>query len=562
MSDPCHVWLGLGDDDGTNSVIDGGLDTSGNPGHFDFTSSAWHWNVNDRSGPDKDFDNDRDSITNAGVISGGVVTGHGADKVTNTGTIYGTLDTATFNWISDVAAYASAAVDLSIYQADDNDTVVNKGTITGMPGQGLIWTGLGSDTVDNAGYVEGISTGLHGDTIYTPYGPVDILPPSNAALFDADTVINSGTVHFDIWTGAGDDKIYNRATGKVLTGNINGDEGNDYIENAGFVKLMVSGGEGSDIIRNTGTIGSEVQLGYDADNNQLLNDKLIGGDVTGGSFSGGDNTIENKGNILGNIWLLSGHDIVRNLGSGRIDGSIRLGAGTDEFYGNASQEKVIDEGGGDTYMMGAGDDRVTYGTGSIDGASNSFDGGLGVDTLDFSGLTVANYTTSTINLAAPLTQSASFSGPHAQSDVLRGFENILAGGGDDTITGSDSANVISGGDGADRITGGKGQDTLTGGGGADTFVFSSMADSTPGAADVITDFEHGVDKIALQFITAQVFFPYADHFGAVVTGHGMWRITHVGNNTVLEVTADADAAPDLIIHFNGNITLTADDFVF
>src|SRR5262249_33307937 len=63
--------------------------------------------------------------------------------------------------------------------------------------------------------------------------------------------------------------------------------------------------------------------------------------------------------------------------------------------------------------------------------------------------------------------------------------------------------------GANVMVGGLGADTLTGGAGADTFKFTSMKDSvndTTSAGqpkwDVITDFEHGTDKIDLSKIDA------------------------------------------------------------
>ncbi len=58
------------------------------------------------------------------------------------------------------------------------------------------------------------------------------------------------------------------------------------------------------------------------------------------------------------------------------------------------------------------------------------------------------------------------------------------------------ANTIVGNDAANTISGKSGFDTLTGGGGADTFVFAHKLNATLNLA-TITDFEHGVDRIAL-----------------------------------------------------------------
>lgn len=61
-----------------------------------------------------------------------------------------------------------------------------------------------------------------------------------------------------------------------------------------------------------------------------------------------------------------------------------------------------------------------------------------------------------------------------------------------SIKGFDGDDTLLGGNGADELTGGNGADKLTGGNGPDVFIFAA-ADET----DVITDFEDGLDTIAL-----------------------------------------------------------------
>ena len=63
------------------------------------------------------------------------------------------------------------------------------------------------------------------------------------------------------------------------------------------------------------------------------------------------------------------------------------------------------------------------------------------------------------------------------------------------IKGTNAANIIVAGIGNDTISGGLGNDTLTGGDGNDTFVFNGKLGSTN--IDTITDFSAGIDKIAL-----------------------------------------------------------------
>lgn len=73
-----------------------------------------------------------------------------------------------------------------------------------------------------------------------------------------------------------------------------------------------------------------------------------------------------------------------------------------------------------------------------------------------------------------------------QNDVIKGLD------GDDFLEGYIGNDTLYGDGGADEIVGGRGNDALYGGIGSDRFVFD-----TNHGADVIYDFEDGVDKIQL-----------------------------------------------------------------
>ena len=100
------------------------------------------------------------------------------------------------------------------------------------------------------------------------------------------------------------------------------------------------------------------------------------------------------------------------------------------------------------------------------------DGGAGIDTLDVSHST----TTNVVNLASGLVDW----GSGGQESALN-FENVIAGAGRSTITGTTGEN---------RIEAGAGNDTMTGLSGADVFVFN-LGDGV----DIITDFENGIDLL-------------------------------------------------------------------
>ena len=73
----------------------------------------------------------------------------------------------------------------------------------------------------------------------------------------------------------------------------------------------------------------------------------------------------------------------------------------------------------------------------------------------------------------------------AGSDVLYG------NAGNDVLDGGSGNDKLYGGTGNDLLDGGTGNDILTGGSGADLFEFGNLRSG----ADIITDFEQGIDKI-------------------------------------------------------------------
>ena len=157
------------------------------------------------------------------------------------------------------------------------------------------------------------------------------------------------------------------------------------------------------------------------------------------------------------------------------------GAGDDVIDGGAGNDKMAGQDGNDTFRGGAGADHM--------------DGGAGVDTVDYgasAGPVVVNLNTGT------------GSGGDATGDTLVDIENLVGSQYNDTLLGNARDNRLSGGagndrmsggDGADVLIGGAGNDQLTGGQHSDTFVFSSQFYANGNAADVVTDFQVGVDVL-------------------------------------------------------------------
>ena len=142
---------------------------------------------------------------------------------------------------------------------------------------------------------------------------------------------------------------------------------------------------------------------------------------------------------------------------------------------------------------------------------------------------------------------------------LTGGITINGGNGDDILWGNDGADIlngdagndkINGGAGNDIINGGLGKDTLTGDLGSDIFKFGSLADSSISASDLITDFEHGLDRIDLSAINLNA-------AGQDVIGN-LTISTSNGFTTIQGKDGNADFKIDL----KGSIVLDIGDFIF
>jgi spore coat protein A, manganese oxidase len=157
-------------------------------------------------------------------------------------------------------------------------------------------------------------------------------------------------------------------------------------------------------------------------------------------------------------------------------GGIRVpgGNGNDVIIGGAGKDDIKTGGGNDRFIATVGD------------GNDQYDAGAGVDTYDLSRTAAA----AIVNLATGRASSL-----ETGTDMLTGFENVIGGGGADTITGNALANLLSGrqgndiivaGAGNDILIGGAGNDTLSGGVGNDTFVFANDF-----GHDIVTDFTVG-----------------------------------------------------------------------
>ncbi|MFO1036545.1 MAG: right-handed parallel beta-helix repeat-containing protein [Geminicoccaceae bacterium] len=245
-------------------------------------------------------------------------------------------------------------------------------------------------------------------------------------------------------------------------------------------------------------------------------------------------------------------------GANTLDGR----AGNDLVSGLAGNDTLKGASGSDTLDGGAGNDRM--------------DGGTGTDTVSYASAAAGI----TVSLATTAQQNTGGSG----LDTLLNVENLTGSRFADHLTGNAGANLLLGGSGGDELRGGAGddrlqggagndwhlegglgRDVLTGGSGNDRFDFDTAADSLPGHADRITDFQ-GVgaatgDLIDLADLPGTLTFRGT----AAFTGIGQVHLVAAGFDTLIEVNLAGDTAPEMAIRVaDGDVQpgqWTAADFI-
>ena len=296
------------------------------------------------------------------------------------------------------------------------------------------------------------------------------------------------------------------------------------------------GGAGVDIF--DGDLGSDVLAGYGG------NDILAGG-------SGAANTL--IGGLGDDVYRVSavGDSLVEYAGEGRdrvettlnaytlrdhIEDLRYTGAGAFTGTGNAAAN-VIEGGAGNDVLIGRGGDDTLL-------------GGQGQDTIDYSAAGAAV----TVRLDVNAVSQDGYGG----RDTLSSIENATGSAFDDTIIGSDGANVLNGGAGRDTLSGGGGNDVLMGGSGVantligglgdDRFIVTAVGDS------VVESAGQGVDTVETSLAAMTL---AANVENLTYTGAG--GFTGTGNASSNTITSGAGA--DTLSGRGGNDTIVAGDGV-
>lgn len=396
----------------------------------------------------------------------------------------------------------------------------------------------------------------------------------------------SGTAQRDVIFGnggydtlrgfGGSDRIYGGDDQDELLGG----DGNDHLE-GGADDDYLYGENGNDAM--SGDDGSDVLIGG------VGNDMLIGGsgdDALRGEagvdyFDGGDGfdfaALALDTATQGAVADLR-NGVVSNDGYGNVETLVSIEGlrGTyyaDRLYGNDAANQ-LSTGVGDIVHGAGGED--TFFVSSL--ARARLDGGSGSDTLWFlqtrtyadgvgAVVTEQAQTGITVNLATSQVVDDGFG---ASAKVV-GFENVLAGGLNDRLTGDGSANILSGDYGDDVIAGGPGTDTLIGGRGADRLIGGGAGDvfswgyyaeffeiGGDTSIDIVQDFSKG-DKLDLRPTGAPLEF-----LGTADFDNARYAIRYEirdGDTYVFSRTYTPLDQVDLEIKLVGIHNLTADDFI-
>ena len=251
---------------------------------------------------------------------------------------------------------------------------------------------------------------------------------------------------------AGDDNLI----GTACADDIDGRDGNNNIDSRGGSDIVTTGSGGDYIVAGTG------------------NDVVLSGAGDDIIFAGDGNDTVRAGNGNDRVFGEAGNDLL--FGEG----------GNDLIDGGAGDDTLFDGEGKDTVLGGVGKDHVVA---ALDQDDDTYEGGSEADTLDISEATQMIV----VNLEA-----RTASGEEIGANVVISFESVIAGSGDDCLTGSSADESLFGGAGNDVLRGEGGEDNLQGGAGNDQVVASLDSENDT------YDGGEGEDTLDLSFATMRV----------------------------------------------------------
>ncbi|MEW6550984.1 MAG: hypothetical protein AB1389_02545 [Campylobacterota bacterium] len=387
-------------------------------------------------------------------------------------------------------------------------------TIFGTAGNNTLSGGSGADSITGGTGVDTIYGGLGDDIVFSSIG--------NDTVYGGD-----GIDTFDLSGRTGIAFVNLGENRSRIDTNSNGDFDTDD-ENDVLFSIEKAIGNSSD---NTiyGDSNTNILDGGTAGNNSLYG---AGGDDTLiGSGSGIDIAYYKPTSASIYVDMTQTNQIVRD-GDGGSDKLIDI----NEIYGSDYGDTFSGNGDNNTFRGSVGDDTFYSSTGSNvhdGGADNdlflitskdhgvdTLIGGLGSDTVDFSGVVDLGTPTRGLVIELDGNETVQATLNDVNSHKLTGIENITGTIYDDTIIGDHNNNILRGHAGDNTLIGGAGDDTLVGGTGTDVASYETSTsgidvDLTQINFQVTDDGLGGRDK--LDGIDTIIGSDYADTFKGSTT---------------------------------------------
>ena len=356
---------------------------------------------------------------------------------------------------ADVFVGTGFAMLVTVFGGDGNDNLTGTAqadVLNGGDGDDTFTGGLGADVMNgDAGNDTFLETAVTSgaDTFNGGAGTADHV---SYALRTAAITVTIDAVADDGLTGEADTVAVDIeiVTGGTAADSLTGGAGAETL-NGGLEDDTLAGGLGADILNGDG-----------GDDTFDEGSVTSGGDIFNGGV--GTDTVDYSARVAVLTVTMDGVAGLDGL-TGELDNvkadveNIIGGSANDNITGNVSAN-VIDGGLGDDTLSG-GDGNDTFLQGASDDGSDTLNGGLGSDLVNYSGRSAA--------LTVTMDGVAGNDGEAGEADNVKvDVEDIVGGSAINTITGNLSANSITGGAADDVLSGGAGDDTIDGAGGDNT----------------------------------------------------------------------------------------------
>ena len=403
-----------------------------------------------------------------------------------------------------------------------------------------------------------------------------------AILVHGGLVAEFHAIELGTGSSGGNNRIHVTSTGSLFA------ESHAIDSVGGFLTLVNEGsifglsdgvfanGDGNDFINRGSIVGLSDGIDVNGDSFRLTNFGLIQGQDEGIEIFGSGYDVTNFGTIVSTEVSPANEavEIAGNVGdSGRI---VNYGyiAGVTAIGGSSGEETVINRGEilGDI-LLKSGNDRFDGRGGTVTG---TVEGGDGHDVylIDDAAIDIVENSFGGTDIVRTW---ASYTLPNnIETLILQGEQEIdgIGNDQDNTINGNNVANEISGGDGDDTLTGGWGDDILNGNDGNDSLRGHAGADRMVGGMGDDTYFIDVIDDVLVEFAnegTDHVFSPisyalrdYSQHLENL-TLTGTADIDGTGNGQINTITGnDGDntlngaAGSDILIGGLGHDTFLDD----